>query len=396
MSNGSIIKRGADTYLLQVYAGSDWEGKPRRFTKTFHGTKAAAEKELAKFYAEVQDNKVSRSSRKTLLEVANEYREEIASKELRISSLRNVNTTIDIWITISFGKRKINSIKKIDVQKFVNGMSNGMHGRKGIKSKTVKNYFGILSQIMDYAVDMDYINDNPCKNVRLPKGGDREERECFSPDEVRTIVNSLSELAYNDLKYKVCVELALFGGFRKEEICGFNRSDVDFDNNIIRVRRCRLIGPGIGVYEDRTKTEKSRRNVALPFEIIRDIKLLCEQQDRQCKIAGSKYEESEALIRKDFGGPLYPQSLQRWFRRFCLKNEIRPLGLHSLRHTHASLVNEMDDIDTATLQKRMGHSNLTTTLNIYTHQFNDTDERIAKNISNEYFSNRKDKYDENE
>lgn len=388
MSTGSVINRGKDTWLLQVYAGSDWQGKYKRYTKTVHGSKSEAKKELAKFYAEVQKGNMAASSTMTVEMLINEYIEESASRQMKRSSFTSVKTAAKIWIIPFLGKKKLNRLRKTDIQKWVNGMSDGMGGRDGVKPKTVKNYYSILSGAMEYAIDMDYISINPCRSVRLPRR-EKIEREIYSPEELEIMLQALEMMPYSDIRYKVAVQLGLWGGCRKEEICGFNRDDIDFEGGTITVNRARLIGTGVGVYEDTTKTQKSMRTVCLPKETMADIKALIEQQEKQKEILCEKYNESSALIRKDTGEPLYPQVLQRWFRRFCEKNGIRTLGLHALRHTHASILNEMKDVDSVTAQLRMGHSELSTTLNIYTHQFHSADERVAKNISEMFYEKEK-------
>lgn len=384
MATGSIINRGKDTWLLQVYAGADWQGRYKRFTKTVHGSKAEAKKELARFYAEVEKGNVAASSIMTVEALVNEYIAESASRQLKRSSLSSVKTAAKVWINPFLGERKLNRLKKTDIQRWVNGMSDGMGGREGLKAKTVKNYFSILSGVMEYAIDMDYISINPCRSVRLPRR-EKNEREIYSPEEVEMMLQALEMLPYSDIRYKVAVQLGLWGSFRKEEICGFDRNDLDLERGTITVNRARLIGTGVGVYEDTTKTQQSMRTVCLPKETMADIKVLIEQQDKQKEILREKYNESPALIRKDTGEPIYPQVVQRWFRRFCERNGIRTLGLHALRHTHASILNEMEDVDSVTAQLRMGHSNLSTTLNVYTHRFHNSDAVVAHNISQRYY-----------
>lgn len=398
MATGSMIKRGENTWLLQVYAGADWRGKYRPVTKTFHGSEAQAKKELAKFYADVQAGRIKRTGSMTVNELAEEYVKMSAEKQLKRSSLSSVKTAIKIWIGPYLGKKKIQRLKKADIKQWVNAMIDGIDGKQGLKRKTVKNYFFVLSAILEYAVELEYISENPCRGIKLPKKNEIEdEREkCFTPEEVDRMIQALEGLEDDELRFKVAVELGLWGSFRRSEICGFNRNDLNLDTGSITVRRARKIGAGIGVYEDTTKSRTSGRTVVLPKETVGDLRRLIQQQDHQKVQYENFYNESPALIRTDTGEPIYPQTLQRWFKRFCEKNEIRPLGLHALRHTCASIIDEMEGVSHAAAMLRLGHSDLTTTLNTYVHPFSDVDTRIAQKISEKYYAQNDQKIEEEE
>lgn len=79
------------------------------------------------------------------------------------------------------------------------------------------------------------------------------------------MLNALELLPQYDLKYKVAIYIALFGGLRKAEILGLNWSD--FDGANIKIRRTRMIKRGEGVYESTPKTSGSSRLVSLPQQI---------------------------------------------------------------------------------------------------------------------------------
>ena len=240
--------------------------------------------------------------------------------------------------------------------------------------------------MFDFAVDMGIVEDTPCKNIRMPKK-DHKEATYFSIEEVSALLEALSALQSDELKFKVAIYLGLFGGLRKGEIMGLNREDIDFERCEVSIRRTRMIKPKEGIYEDTPKTDKSIRTVALPPEVMAEIRRLIGQQKEQKLQLQNQYRESPALLRNDHGDPLYPQVLQRWFTRFLEKNSLPHAGLHSLRHTHASMLvhlgtNEMQ------VSSRLGHSQLSTTLNIYTHLFEDADKKIAEDLSSNFLKAR--------
>ena len=188
----------------------------------------------------------------------------------------------------------------------------------------------------------------------------------------------MNKIEPKNLKYKVAVYIALFGGLRKGEILGLNWDDVNFNESTIRIKRTRMIKPGEGIYED-----TPNRAIALPVEIMSMLKTLKAQQLELKLLLQNKYEDCLAIFRGDNGMPLYPQVLQRWFARFLEDNGLRHIGLHSLRHTHASMLIYLGT-DKMQVSSRLGHSQLSTTLNIYTHLFEDSDKRIASDLSDQF------------
>ena len=299
-----------------------------------------------------------------------------------------------MWIKPLLGNKKVTKVKRLDVQKWVNYISDpqertdkqGKSVIRQLSPKTVRNYYSALRGMFEFAVDMGIVEDTPCKNIRMPKKTHKE-ANYFSLDEVKVLLKALEALPAAELKFKVAIYLGLFGGLRKGEIMGLNREDVDFDRNEITIKRTRMIKPGEGIYEDTPKTDKSIRAVTLPGEVVTEIRRLIAQQKEMKLQLHNQYHDSAALLRSDSGDPLYPQVLQRWFTRFLQKNGLRHVGLHSLRHTHASMLAYLGT-DKMQVSTRLGHSQLSTTLNIYTHLFENADRKIAEDLSSSFLNAR--------
>ena len=381
---GTIRKRGQDSWYLEVTIGTDFRGKPVRYSRTVHGTKKQAEKELAKFYTECEAGKINKANVATVEQVAALYKTEYAERNLKKSAMRGINTAINVWIVPLIGNRKIAKLTRVDVQQWINSMSDGTQGKKGISPKTIRNYYSVLRGIMDFAIDMGIISDTPCKNIRLPKK-EHKEATYYGHSEMERLLEALSALSGDELKFKVAIYLALFGGLRKSEILGLNWEDVNYETGEIKICRTRQIAPKVGVYEDTPKTEKSARSIVLPKEVVFLLKSLKVQQSEAKLMLANKYEDSPAVLRGDFGKPLYPQVLQRWFTSFLKENNLPHIGLHGLRHTHASMLAHMG-ADKMQVSTRLGHSQLSTTLNMYTHLFEEADRTIADNLSQQFFS----------
>lgn len=368
-------KRGDDAWRLEVTIGTDAQGKPKRYSKTVHcKSSAEADRELAKFYTACEEGRIRKQSSMLVSDLCDSYYEEYAKRFLKTSSLRSINTAIKCWIKPKLGAKKCSKLTRHDVQRFVNGMADN------VSPKTVRNYYSALRQIMAYAVDMEIIDDTPCKNVRLPKK-DHTEANYYDIENVKKLIVALEATLEDELVYKCAVLVLLFGGLRKGEVLGLNWADIDFADQSIHVHRTRMIGPNIGVYEDTPKTASSVRYVTLPKQVMDTLKQLqIQQKKRQLELG---YIGSDAVLQGVLGQPLYPQVLQRWFTRFITRSGLPKITLHGLRHTHASMLAHMNT-DKMQISERLGHSELSTTLNIYTHLFENADKKIAEDLQSAY------------
>ena len=372
---GSKRKRGADSWRLEVTIGTDMQGRPKRYSKTVHcKTPAEADRELAKFYTACAEGRITKQSSMLVSDLCDSYWDEYATRFLKKSSLRGLSTPIKVWIKPMLGKKKCVKLTRQDVQRWVNLLADN------VSPKTVRNYYSALRQIMAYAVDMDIIEDTPCKNIRLPKKNPTKVNY-YDLDNVKKLIVALEATSDDELVYKTAILVLLFGGLRKGEILGLNWADVDFKEQTIYVHRTRMIGPKIGLYEDTPKTASSVRHVALPKQVMDTLKRVqVQQKKRQFELG---YIASDAVIQGITGQPLYPQVLQRWFTRFIERSGLPPITLHGLRHTHASMLAHMNT-DKMQISERLGHSELSTTLNIYTHLFENADRQIADELQTKY------------
>lgn len=249
------------------------------------------------------------------------------------------------------------------LQKFVAEMSSN-----GLASKTVKNTIGLLSAAYEYGIRTDQLDSNPCKKVTLPKGKQRDVR-IFYLDEIQPFLNAIAECPIDE---KLAYELALFMGLRKSELLGLRESDVDLIGGLLSVENTRHRTEGVDIEQD-TKTERSTRVLAMPDIVMLDMARLLETH-RQLK-----YKETDLLIQDGFGSPLGGSALASRLSRLEEKKGLPHVTLHGLRHTYASLLNARG-VDMAMISAELGHSNLATTMNIYTHRFK-TPTQSSRNIA---------------
>ena len=139
--------------------------------KTVHGSKKEAEKELARFYIECEDGKISKASTMSIEQLADTYLVEYVDRHLKVSTRRGFDTAIKVWIKPLLGKKKVSKLTRLDIQQWINHIAeareekrkDGSITKRQLSPKTIRNHYSVLCGMMYFAIDMDIIEDTPCK-----------------------------------------------------------------------------------------------------------------------------------------------------------------------------------------------------------------------------------------
>ena len=265
--------------------------------------------------------------------------------------------------------QKVAAALRVPVKRIFNPVKSS---EKPLAGKTVLHHHRLISSILEKAVKWQILYANPCDRVEVPKV---ERKEARYLDEKQT-VELLACLEREPLQYRAIINLFLYSGMRRGELCGLEWDDIDFDQNIIDINKSSLYLPEKGIFEDETKNFSSHRVIKLPAPIM---DLLAEHKKEQ-NLARlglvDRWVISNKLFTQWDGKPIHPDTITAWFTKFIKRNSLTPVSIHSLRHTNATLL-IANGTDLRTVSKRLGHSNMTTTGNIYTHAIQTADERAA-------------------
>ena len=266
------------------------------------------------------------------------------------------------------------------IQAFVNTLSkDGANERTGkpLAPKTIRHNLSLISDIFTYAVKMGVVSENPCSKVTIPKG-EPTEKKIYTLEEIEKFLMLLND---EPLKYRTFFNLAIYSGFRRGELLGLEWKDVDFENNIIKIRRTSNYTAQQGVYTDTTKTRKSQRTLKFPQEIMDMLKEYKAEQDGQALKYGDKWVETDRLYTKWNGEPMQNGTPYFWLGEFCEKHDLPFYGLHSFRHLFASLLVN-NGVDIVTVSGALGHSTVSTTTNVYCHMIEDAQAKASDAVSN--------------
>ena len=373
---GSIEKRGKNSYRLTVSEGFDLNGKPMIHRKTVHGNKKDAEVELAKFVTEVQNGLIIDGKSLKFSEFTEIWKRDYGSKELAPSTYKRYCRMLETRLLPYFGHFYINKIKPTDIMKFYDLLekdtqlvrkkgNNGSKTKKPLSGKTILEHHRLLRAMLHKAVFWQLIVANPAERVQPPKAR-KPKRKSYDDEQTKILLENLELLPSEDTKYKVAIILTVFTGVRLGELMGLEWTDVDFKNGIISINRSSQYLSDMGVFTKVPKTESSIREIAIPefiISLLEEYKLWYEEQK---SIYDELWMNSDRLFVQADGKPMHPSTISKWFVKYVGQIGLPVINFHGLRHTNASLL-VAQNIDIAVISARLGHAQISTTLDFYVH-----------------------------
>lgn len=385
---GSIEKRGKDSYRLVCTNGYDLKGNIIKHTKTIHGTKKDAKIELAKFVADVQNGLVIEGKSLKFSEFTEIWKRDYGSKKLAPSTYKRYCRMLETRILPYFGHFYINKIKPTDIMQFYDLLSkdtqlvrkksnNGKKTLKPLSGKTILEHHRLLRAMLHKAVYWQLIVSNPAERVQPPKAM-KPKRRYYDDEQCKILLENLTELGEEQIKYKVAIILTIFTGVRLGELMGIEWQDVNFKTGIVSINRSSQYLADKGIFTKTLKTESSYREVAIPDFVVSLLEEYKLWYDKQKSFYGELWTNSNRLFVQADGKPMYPSTISKWFVKYVAQIGLPVINFHGLRHTNATLLISQN-IDVAVVAARLGHAQITTTYNFYVHPII-SHNRIAGNV----------------
>ena len=370
---GSIEKRGKNTYRLVVSKGYNLDGTNARHTKTVHCTKKEAEVELAKFVSQVESGMVITGKSITFEEFTEIWKRDYGSKDLAPKTYSRYLGILNTRILPYFGKFKLDKILPTDIMKFYDMLendtqikrlknNNGERLKKPLSKKTILEHHRLLRAMLHKAVYWQLLLHNPADRVQPPKAR-KPKREYYDDEQCKILLDNLKD---QKLKYKVAITITIFTGMRLGELMGLEWGDINFNTGIISINKASQYLSDKGIFTKEPKNESSIREVAVPEFVLSLLQAYKVWYEEQKSIYGELWKNSNRLFVKSDGSPMNPSTISKWFVKFVAKIGLPVINFHGLRHTNATLLISQN-IDIAVVAARLGHSQITTTLNFYVH-----------------------------
>ena len=287
---------------------------------------------------------------------------DIIKSSVAVPTFASYSTTVKKIVAPYFREKEV-TLKNLtakDIQEFY------LRELERVSASSVIHYHANIHKALKYAVKIDLIDVNPADKVERPKK-DRYVGSFYDADEV----NALFEAAKGS-NLELPILFGAFYGLRRSEAIGLKWDAIDFDQNTITIRHtvtsCDLDGKRILVAADTTKTKSSMRTLPLvPFMRERLLALKDEQEDNR-RLCGRSYIKDYIgyVCVNEIGDLIKPHYVTESFPKLLKANGLRHIRYHDLRHSCASLL-LANGVPMKQIQEWLGHSDFSTTANIYAH-----------------------------
>ena len=257
-------------------------------------------------------------------------------------------------------KRKLSELTAADIQKFY------LVQLERVSANSVIHYHAIIHRAMKYAVKTDLIVSNPVDKVDRPKKNSFQ-GSFYTEDEIQDLFE-----AAKGTKLELPIVLAAFYGLRRSEVLGLKWDAIDFQQNTITIKHtltsCKIDGKKVEVATDTTKTKSSRRTLPLIPQFREMLLQRWEMQEEYKRVCGNCYNTKylDYICVDEMGNIIPPNYVTEAFPKLLARHGMRHIRFHDLRHTCASMLLK-NGVPMKQIQEWLGHSDFSTTANIYAH-----------------------------
>lgn len=248
---------------------------------------------------------------------------------------------------------------------------------EGLAAKSIRNAHGALHRALQDAAERGYVLRNVAALAHPPakaRSRSRQARDyCWTLEEL----NRFLEHVRSDRLYGMW-HLFAYSGLRRGEALGLSWTDLDFDACTATIRKTITVVNGKVIWSDTAKTRDSERTVQLDQQTMEVLRFHQQRQRAERDAGGIDWDPSGLVFTWPDGRFTTPERPTVWFRQYCDELGLKRIGVHGLRHTHATVALRAG-VSPEVVSKRLGHADVSTTLSIYAHVF-EKDERGAAEL----------------
>lgn len=363
-----VYKRG-NSYTVRVQLNPDpATGKRREASKGRFKTKKGAKEYEVEWLIRIRRGEHVPPEKSTVLEFLNQWLD-ACKNSLSPTTHRRYEGIVKTHIAAHFGATPLQRLQPYEIQAMYNRLQDKL------SPASVLYVHRVLHRALGQAVKWQVLLRNPAAIVEAPKIR-QQERSVLSVAQTWIVLDESPEHLY------IPILLAVTTGMRRGEIAALKWSDVDFDTGVLRV--CRAMRyTDEGFKESTTKTDKSRRTIAITPGIVLALKKhRTTQKQNRWQLREGYFETGYICVWPD-GRSLSPDVITKGFSRLAGKLGYN-VTFHDLRHTHATMLFELG-VPIKTVSERLGHSTTRLTQDTYTHVLPHMQEKAARIFDELFF-----------
>lgn len=371
------LKNGEKRWYFKIYLGVDPLTRKKKYT-TRRGFKTKKEAKLAMSRLELQvQSKGVESLAKSNITFREVYEMWLMQYENTVKESTFViqKRAADLHIIPLFGDIPIQKITISYCQEKVNHWYSYY--------KKFSNLIGITSQVFDYAMILKHLTENPMNGVVRPRNKKKIDDDVFdnyyTKDELTEFLNIVKSM--NDTELITMYQLLSFTGMRKGEMLGLRWKDINFITGELSIKQTLTTGHKNRLIFQTPKTRKSLRTIPIDKNTIKQLNIWkMKQKEIMFKFGYKTNSPDQLIFTNENNEPRYLDYPNHFFDKIIRDHGLRKITVHGLRHTHCSLLFE-SGATIKEVQDRLGHTDIKTTMDIYTHVTQKAKEKTADNFA---------------
>ncbi|MFI3326206.1 MAG: site-specific integrase [Clostridia bacterium] len=372
----ATVKKRNNTFHITVSMGLDVNGKKIRKTTTFtpppNTTDRKSEKLANEFAIEFErkcKGMTSLNENMRLADMVEWFVDNYAKNELKEITAYNYERQLENHILPTLGNIKLKDFTPAKLTAFFKTLK--------VNTSTCKKIYTIVQSVFARAVEQGFIKESPCtKAVILPKDKTNKEKKPFLTDvQARELLKMVNEYS----QFNTIIKVLLYTGMRSGECLGLQWKNIDFENKTIHIENT-LTDVGGKHWLQPPKTKNSNRYIAMSEDVENMLKEHKAVQDEEIKRLNGIYRYPNMIFTSKTGNYLDRSRLNTQFRKFVKDTDFSFITLHSLRHCNATLLIN-SGVDLKIVSENLGHSDISTTANIYADVLDSSKAKVANLIS---------------
>ena len=353
--SGSIRQRSKGSWQIRYDGPPDENGKVRKLSETFRGSKPEAEKRKRELLGLIDSGDYVDKSEETVARFLKNWLETYAATNTTLRTQQGYRGLINRYIGPRIGNLALQGLQAGHIQRLYSDML-----ERGLSARTVLHTHRVIRQSLGHAVKWGLLSRNVA-DATTPPRPERKEIKTWDIETTQAFLELVEGSRYGDFYH-----MAILTGMRRSELCGLKWEAVDFDNARITVVRTLQLIYHRGLVEGTPKTDRSRRSIAVNPSALEVLRRIRTAQFEQRLSVGAAWQEQSFVFTRPDGRPLMPDDVTKDFHDIVKDSGLPHITLHGLRHVHATMLLSKG-IHAKIVSERLGHSNIGITMDTYSH-----------------------------
>jgi integrase len=343
---GHIRQQGAHSWAIVLSLGVDPStGKRRQKWTSVKGTKREAEKKLRELLTQIDNGTYIEPSKQTLAEFLEEWIRDYVEPNLSAKTVEWYRYIANNHLIPGLGNIPLIQLRPEHIAQYLRAKRSNQNlgGFKPLSNQTIKHQYTTLHAALQCAVWLGKLMQNPADKIKPPKV-ERPTRRYWTKAESDQFLEAIKDSPYHAYFYSL-----LYTGARRNELLGLKWSDIN------------LFGATIHIAHSKTGRG---RTVELPPSCALVLGEYKKKRAVEMMLLGKALTDDDSVFTYADGKPFQPSGVSHAFIKLVRQTGMKPIRLHDLRHSHASIMLEKG-IHPKVVQERLGHSSVQVTLDIY-------------------------------